>query len=261
MTDEWYGRSSVRREAFVRSKVSLVFGIAAALLGAACSSGYRARPHYGGSDVGYVGGAVQPSVQPVQFRFDVGDEIAVSVWKEPDLTTQQRILGDGTISPPLLRSTRVVGATVDEIQARLERAYLEYLKEPKVSVKVVAIHSDRVFVLGEVKTPQAVSLVGPTTVMQAIAMAGGFNEEFAQKASIRVIRRACDGSPEVIGVDGKRVLAGADADLPLRRGDIVYVSPTGTAAWSRTVGQALAPISSAVGTAGTVAALVIAGQN
>lgn len=244
----------------MRSKVQRAVGCGLVLFGAACTSDVRARPYYGGGGGGYAGGAVEPASQPVQFRFDVGDEIAVSVWKEPDLTTQQRILRDGTISPPLLKSTRVIGATVDEVQASLQRAYLEYLKEPKVSVKVVAIHSDRVFVLGEVRTPQAVSLVGPTTVMQAIAMAGGFQEEFASKSSIRVIRKAPDGSPQVIGVDGKRLLAGAAADLPLQRGDIVYVSATGTAEWSRSVGQALAPISSAISSAGTVAALVIAGN-
>lgn len=242
----------------MRSKV-LASALGTLLLaGAACSSGSRPRPYYGGGDAGYVGGATQPAVQPMQFRFDVGDEIAVAVWKEPDLTTQQRILGDGTISPPLLKSTRVVGATVDEIQARLEKAYLEYLKEPKVSVKVVAIHSDRAFVLGEVRQPQAVSLVGPTTVMQAIAMAGGFEEEFASHSAIRVIRKGADGAPEVIGVDGKRLLAGGERDLPLRRGDIVYVGASGTARWSRTVGQALAPISSAISTAGGAAALVYA---
>ena len=242
----------------MRSKALRSVVASVVLLLGACSSGARARPNYGGVAAGYTGGAAQPAPQPVQFRFDVGDEIAVSVWKEPDLTTQQRILSDGTISPPLLKSTRVVGATVDELQATLQRAYLEYLKEPKVSVKVVAIHSDRVFVLGEVKTPQAVSLVGPTSVMQAIAMAGGFNEEFASKTSIRVIRKGADCGPQVIGVNAKQWLAGGQGDIPLQRGDIVYVSPSGTANWSRTVGQALAPIGSAISTAGGVAALVIA---
>lgn len=245
----------------MRSKALRSFAAGVVLVLAACSSGVKARPYYGAGDGGYAGGAGQPPAQAMQFRFDVGDEIAVSVWKEPDLTTQQRILGDGTISPPLLKSTRVVGATIDEVQARLEKAYIEYLKEPKVSVKVVAIHSDRVFVLGEVKNPQAVSLVGPTTVMQAIAMAGGFNEEFASKSTIRVIRKGPDGNPQVIGVDAKQWLAGAQVDFAMRRGDIVYVSPTGTAEWSRSVGQALAPIGSAISTAGGVAALVIAAQN
>src|SRR5262245_38846785 len=72
----------------------------------------------------------------MQFRCDVGDEIATSVWKEPDLTSQQRLLADGTISPPLLRPTRVVGLTIEEVQARLTDAYKEYLREPKVSVRV-----------------------------------------------------------------------------------------------------------------------------
>jgi polysaccharide export outer membrane protein len=230
------------------------------LLVAACSSGARQPwPSYGPG----AGQPTAPSPAPadprsVEFRFGVGDEIAMSVWKEPELTTSQRIMADGTISPPLLRTTKVVGKTVDEVQATLQRAYLEYLKDPKVSVKVVAIHSDRAFVLGEVRTPQAVSLIGPTTAIQAIAMAGGFVEEFASKSSIRIIRKSASGTAEVIPVDAESMIKRGQGDVALQRGDIVYVSATGVAEWSRTVGQALAPLSSAISTAGGVAALVIA---
>ena len=69
-----------------------------------------------------------------------------------ELATSQRILRDGTIAPPLLKAMPVVGLTIDEVQGRLEAGYTEYLKEPKVTLKVVSIRSDRVFVLGEVRT-------------------------------------------------------------------------------------------------------------
>lgn len=241
----------------MRSKVFHAAGLLGLLCVAACSSGSRAPwPSYG-TAAGQP--ASQADAREVEFRFGVGDEIAMSVWKEPELTTSQRIMADGSISPPLLKSTRVVGSTVNEVQATLERAYLEYLKAPKVSVKVVAIHSDRVFVLGEVRLPQAVSLVGPTTAMEAIAMAGGFVEEFASKSSIRVIRKAaCGTTADIITVDAERLIKSGTGDVALRRGDIVYVSATGVAEWSRSVGQALAPLSSAISTAGGVAALVIA---
>jgi polysaccharide export outer membrane protein len=186
------------------------------------------------------------------FRFQVGDEIATGVWKEPDLATQQRILADGTIAPPLLRVTPVVGLTVDEVQARLERAYKEYIVDPKVSVKVVAIHSDRVFVLGEVRNPQAVPLVGPTTLVQAVAMAGGFAEEYAQKRRVHLIRRLPDGSPSVDVIDARATLEGHGPDVWLRRGDVVFVPARGVTQWARTVGQALSPLGTAVGTAGAV---------
>jgi polysaccharide export outer membrane protein len=239
-----------------------------ALLAASCSSGGASRyrsgpgaatgpatpPQAAQSGASY---AARPA-QAVQFRFDVGDEIAMSVWKEPDLTSQQRLLADGTISPPLLKPTRILGMSVEEVQAKLTEAYKEYLKEPKISVRVVNIYSDRVFVLGEVKTPQAVSLVGPTTVVQAIAMAGGFDEVTAEKSNVLVIRKGPDGQPLAESVNAKAVLCGGMLDQPLHRGDIVYIPARGVTNWSRTVGQALSPLGEALGTASSVAALVVA---
>jgi polysaccharide biosynthesis/export protein len=199
-------------------------------------------------------------VAPVRFRFGVGDEVAVSVWKEPELSTSQRILADGTISPPLLRPTPVLGTSVEELQARLTDAYREYLKEPKVSVRVVSIHADRVFVLGEVKTPQAVSVVGPTTVVQAIVMSGGFLEEFADKRRVQVLRVGPDGRPAATFVNADAVLAGCAHDVPIQRGDVVFVPARGVTEFSRTVGQALAPLGTAIGAGTSVAALIVAGN-
>lgn len=200
-------------------------------------------------------------VAPVTFRFDVGDEIATGVWTEPELSSSQRLLADGTISPPLLKPQRVVGRTVEEVQAQLTAAYREFLKEPRVSVRVVSIHSDRVFVLGEVRTPQAVSLVGPLTALQSVAAAGGFQEEYAEKSRVLVLRVGADGRPSPVAVDARAVLSGRQADLPLQRGDIVYVPARGVTEFARTVGQALSPLTSAIGSASSVGALIVAGQN
>ena len=114
------------------------------------------------------------------FRFEVGDEVGIDIWQEADLKSTQRILADGTISPPLLKTTKIVGLTIDEVQERLNVAYAEFLKFPKVAVRVESVYSDRVFVLGEVQDAEAVTLVGPMTALQAIAQAGGFEMEFAE---------------------------------------------------------------------------------
>jgi polysaccharide export outer membrane protein len=196
-------------------------------------------------------GTVPVRTSGLGFRLEPGDEVATSVWKEPELASQQRILADGTISPPLLRVTPVVGLTVDELQDRLTSAYAEYLREPKVSVRLVAIHSDRAFVLGEVRNPQAVLLTGPTTLVEAISMAGGFWEEFAEKRRVHLVRRGLGGA-EVTYVDARAILEGQSPDVPLHRGDVVFVPARGVTEWARTVGQALAPLSTALGTAGAV---------
>lgn len=252
----------------------LALAVASALFVAGCArttaSRYRAGPAAPASEPVVAApasaapapaGTTARPVTPVQFRFDVGDELATAVWTEPELSSQQRLLADGTISPPLLKPQRVVGLTVEEVQARLTAAYREYLKEPKVSVRVVSIHGDRVFVLGEVRTPQSVSLVGPITVVQSIAAAGGFAEEFADKQRVQVLRVGPDGTPTPVFVNARAVLAGVERDLPLQRGDIVYVPAKGVTEFARTVGQALSPITTAIGSVSNVGALIIAGQN
>ncbi len=248
-----------------RNALALSLGFALAAL-SACSAGRGGAygPRYGTAPTPATvpapatvtaPGGPSVAVRPFTFRFQVGDQMAIAVWKETELTTEQRVQPDGTIAPILLDPMPVVGLTVEEVRARLSKAYLEYLQEPKVSVRVVAIHSDRVFVLGEVRTPQAVPLEGPTSLVQCVALAGGFAEEFASKSAVRLIRRGPNGEPLVSNVNADRILAGQEPDVPLHRGDIVFVPAKGVTEWARFVGQALAPLSTAIGAAGTVAAI------
>lgn len=200
--------------------------------------------------------SVAQAPRPFVFRFGVGDEVGIDVWQEKDLSTVQRVLPDGTVSPPLLGTVPFAGLTIDDARAVLARRYAEYLKDPKVSVRVTNIYSDRVFMLGEVKTAQAVELQGSLSLVQAVAQAGGFAEEFADKAAVRLIRAGPDGQPVVTVIDAKRILSGWSPDVPLARGDIVYVPAKGVSNWARDVGQALAPFAVALAAAGSVASVV-----
>lgn len=189
---------------------------------------------------------------PFRFAFQVGDEVALAVWKEKDLDTTQRIQRDGTISPMLLGTVVVAGKTVDEVQHDLEERYKEYLREPKVSVRVVTIHSERVFVLGEVKSPAAITLNGPTTLTQALAQAGGFQQEFADQQRVRIVRTGPDGRPSLITANVSAMLTGTQPIVQVMPGDVVYVPPTGLASWSRGLSQALGPIANIISAAGGV---------
>lgn len=189
---------------------------------------------------------------PFRFAFQLGDELAISVWKEKDLETTQRIQRDGTISPMLLGTVPVVDRTVDEVRAELERRYTEYLREPKVSVRVVSVHSERVFVLGEVRQPAAITLNGPTSIVQALAQAGGFNQDVADQKRVRLIRTGADGKPMLINVNMAAMLTGRQALTQVLPGDVVYVPPTGLADWSRGLTQALGPVTNIIGTAGSI---------
>jgi polysaccharide export outer membrane protein len=228
-------------------RIPSALSVACALSLAACQ-GTDYPPRYADPVV-----VARPQPATMTFRLQVGDRVKVNVWKEDDLESVQTIQADGTISPPLLPGQRIAGLTVDEARARVTDAYREYLIDPKVSLNVVSILSNRVFVIGEVREPQAVPMKGATSALESVALAGGFEEEFAEKRLIRVVRKGADGQPVVIPVDGAAVLAGWAPDVPLQRGDIVYVPARGVTNWARSVGQALEPLGTAIGAAGTVA--------
>jgi polysaccharide export outer membrane protein len=219
---------------------------------------YAPAPIPGSTMVAPVAGGVGPptvaTYAPGQFKFafQVGDEISIAIWKEKDLDTTQRIQRDGTISPMLLGTVVVAGKTVDEVRGDLEKRYTEYLREPKVSARVVSIHSERVFVLGEVKEPSAIALNGPTTLTQALAQAGGFEQEFADQQRIRIIRTGPDGRPSLITANVSAMLTGTQPIVQVMPGDVVYVPPTGLASWSRGLEQALGPATGIISAAGSV---------
>ena len=246
-------------------RVPVVAFASLVLLGTACSGSGRAPSGPGTQPAGQPVGVpmaaqARPAIAPT-FRFEVGDEVGIDIWQEADLKSTQRILADGTISPPLLKTTKVVGLTIDEVQERLNVAYAEFLKFPKVAVRVESVYSDRVFVLGEVQEAEAVTLVGPMTALQAIAQAGGFEMEFANRKQVRVIRRGPAGQPVVLTVNADAVVAGQQLDVPLQRGDVIFVPTTGLANWSRSATQALSPIAGIVGIAGGVATVFLAADD
>lgn len=199
-----------------------------------------------------------PSVPPIVFRFEVGDEVGIAVWREEDLTVTQRVLRDGTVSPPLLDPIPVAGRTIPEVRQALVTGYEEYLQDPRVTVTVASVYSDRVFILGEVNTPSAVPMGGATTLLQGIAQAGGFIEGTSDRSTVRLIRRSGRGPARVLTVDADRILAGQARLMVLRPGDIVYVHPTGLAQWSRTLEQILSPISTLIGDVGSAATSYVA---
>jgi polysaccharide biosynthesis/export protein len=204
--------------------------------------------------------APTPAFAPTNFRFvfQVGDELGVSVWKEKELDIVQRVQRDGTISPMLLGTLPVVGRSVDDVRTELEKRYTEYLQDPKVSVRVVSVFSERAYVLGEVKDPAAVPLVGPTSLLQVLAQAGGLEQETADQKRVRIVRMSADGRPTLISANVAMMLAGRQPAPDILPGDVIYVAPTGLADWSRGMTQALGPLSNVIGTAGSIVTSVAA---
>jgi polysaccharide export outer membrane protein len=151
-----------------------------------------------------------------------GDVLQLVVWKEPDLTREVTVRLDGRITVPLLGDVDAAGRTPADLSADLAKRLTRFVAAPVVTVAIAQAGSSRVYVLGQVLQPGAFPLTGRMTVLQALALAGGF-KEFAKTERIVVIR---EDSPEgPITVNYKKVEGGADLgqNVQLRPGDTILV--------------------------------------
>src|SRR3954453_12353260 len=125
--------------------------------------------------------------QPVEYRLGPGDKLRIEVYKDPQLSQSVQVRPDGKITLPLVGDVDATGKTPIELRDTLATSLKEYMNNPTVTVIVVEAVSSQVTVMGEVSKPGAMQIHGPTNVIQAIAMAGGF-KEFANTKDVRVLR-------------------------------------------------------------------------
>jgi polysaccharide export outer membrane protein len=122
----------------------------------------------------------------------VDDVLAVSVWHEADLSRSVSVRPDGKISLPLLGEVQASGRTVLQLQSDIRSGLANFVKDPEVVVIVSEIRSQRINVIGEVTRAGAFPLTQSTSVIDAIALAGGLRE-FAKRKQIYVLRVTASG--------------------------------------------------------------------
>ncbi len=157
------------------------------------------------------------------------DVLDITVWRSDELTQKGIVVRpDGYISIPLIGEVEVTGRTAKELAAHIAERLKEYKEKPSVHVKVKEVNSYYVYVLGDVAKPGKYQLKSHTTVLQAIAMAGGFTP-YAAKNKMQV-RRTLVGPPghsrEVkIPAPYDDLLSGEGEikDFVLKTGDMVVV--------------------------------------
>lgn len=115
------------------------------------------------------------------------DVLGVIFWRDKDMSAEVTVRPDGKISLPLLNDVDAAGLTPAQLCDRVTERAKRYVEDPSVSVVVKQINSRRVFVTGEVMKPGPYMLIGPMTVLQMIATAGGLRE-YADSKHIIVMR-------------------------------------------------------------------------
>jgi len=167
-----------------------------------------------------------PVSKPHDDSFVIGatDVLAINVWKEPDISRSVPVRSDGKISLPLAGEVQAAGLTPLKLEQDIASKLQSYISEPEVTVIVQQINSQKFNILGMVSKPGSYSLTNSSTVLDAIAVAGGFRD-FAKQKSIYVLRHNPSGTESRLPFNYKDVVKGKNSDqnVKLQPNDTIVV--------------------------------------
>lgn len=145
------------------------------------------------------------------YRLGAGDQLRITVFGHEDLSGEFDVDGSGDISMPLIDNVRAEGKTPNELEAAIvSELSPDYLKDPRVSVDVLSYRPFYIF--GEVNEPGSYAYVNGMTVLNAVAMAGGFTYR-ARTGEVQIIR----------ATDQSRTPQEAQRDTFVLPGDVIEV--------------------------------------
>ena len=157
------------------------------------------------------------------YLLNPGDQLMVSVWNEESLERTITVLPDGKISFPLVGHLTAAGETASVLEDKITAKLDAFIADPEVNVTVTNTRGNVSYVVGKVLNPGPIVMVQATTVMQALAMAGGLNE-FASANSIKIIR-STDEQETLLKVRYSDLEKGSDlsSNHRLEAGDVIVV--------------------------------------
>ena len=154
----------------------------------------------------------------------VDDVLSISVWKEPEISRIVPVRSDGKISLSLVGEVTAGGKTPKDLKAEIAEKLKSYISEPEVTVIVQEMRSKKFNIMGMVGRPGSFPLNGSMTVLDGLAVAGGFRD-FAKKKAIYVLRKKADGAEERLPFNYNDVIKGKNSEqnVKLMPGDTVVV--------------------------------------
>jgi polysaccharide biosynthesis/export protein len=131
--------------------------------------------------------SVGAPIDPNTYLIGAEDILQIRVWREADLSGPVAVRPDGKVSMPLIGDLQAAGNTPLKLAAMIKEGLLKYVTEPEVMVSVMSVNSKKYFVMGGVNRPGQYPLVVPTTISQALTIAGGFRE-YADTKNVLIMR-------------------------------------------------------------------------
>ena len=164
-----------------------------------------------------------PTGQLPSYQLGPGDVLEISVWKEEGLQKQVLVRPDGGITFPLVGDLQAGGKTAVQLQQAIIKKLTRFIPDPVVTVSVMTINNNKIYVVGKVGRPGEFVATRYVTVMQALAMAGGLNA-YASSNDIKILRRV-NGKEMAYPFEYDVVAAGKNLqqNIMLQGGDVVVV--------------------------------------
>lgn len=159
-----------------------------------------------------------------------GDNLDIKFFYNPELNENVTIRPDGKISLQLIEEVQAAGLTPAQLDDLLTKQYATQLKQATLTVIIKDFGGQRIYVGGEVNSPQVLEVVGRVNALQAIFNAGGFKDD-AKLSSVMIVSRGPHNEALVKKVDLKKALNGSlpEHDYLLKPFDMVYVPKTNLA--------------------------------
>jgi polysaccharide export outer membrane protein len=159
------------------------------------------------------------------YRINPGDVLKLFVWNEESLGGEVIVRPDGVVSFPMAGQIQAGGNTTTEVEQLIVAGLARYLKgEPVVTVSLVRLDGNIIYVLGKVNRPGAFPVISSVDVTQALSLAGGLNA-FADENSIKVLRRDKNGEQQALPFNYSAIKSGKklESNIILKSGDVVVV--------------------------------------
>lgn len=161
------------------------------------------------------------------YLIDVGDQVQVSVWKNPELSTSGPVRPDGKIAVPLVGDIMAAGRTPEELSAAISEQLSSYIKNPNVTVILTGIEGhaflSRIRVTGAVENNTSMEYHQGMTVLDAVLDAGSVSL-YADSNRTKLHRREKDGT-KTYDIRLKDILEDGDmtTNVLLLPGDVITV--------------------------------------
>jgi polysaccharide export outer membrane protein len=163
--------------------------------------------------------------QPTDYRLGPGDIVRISVYNNPDLTTEAQITQEGRINFPLIGQVQIGGMEKGQAEQLIAKRLSDggFVVKPQVNVLVLGYKSQQISVLGQVNRPGKYPIEQASTLADLLAIAGGISQNGGD--IVTHVTKTADGKTTKRDIDINEALKNGDMEknFPVANGDIIFV--------------------------------------